>query len=158
MVSPKLDLKNTDTFTKQNVPAMFGTGMVAFSGLPHCDAMWDLRLDENIQGIFQNIYETKELVCSFTAFSIFVSSLQKANSWLHVDSHPNNLEYCIQGGYNHLPVKETSAGFVVIPGSHKMVLPASRPGSKTIDSKQLLSIVEFKNNTCKYRNKYKGYP
>lgn len=122
-VSPNLDFQNPESFIIQNVPCMFGKGMAVFNGFGQSDAMWNLRTNNNIQHIFKAIHKTDELVVSLDGFSLFVSSEQKSKPWLHIDQNPSNLIYSIQGAYNLLPVTNESAGFVIIPQSHKMYKP-----------------------------------
>jgi len=122
-VSPNLNFENPESFIIQNVPCMFGKGMAVFNGFGQSDAMWNLRTNNNIQNIFKAIHKTDELVVSLDGFSLFVSSEQKSKPWLHIDQNPSNQMYSIQGAYNLLPVTNESAGFVVIPKSHKLYNP-----------------------------------
>ena len=117
-VSPKFDFENKGTWGIDNTPIMYGKGIAVFNGFGQSDFMWYLRLNNNIQNIFEKIYETNELVVSFDGFSVFLSEKQKSKSWLHIDENPNNPLYCIQGSYNFMPVTEHDAGFLVVPKSH----------------------------------------
>ena len=65
------------------------------------------------------MYHTKELVVSFDGFSLFLSKRQNSQTWLHIDQHPTDPLYSIQGAYNFFPVGEEDAGFIVVPGSHR---------------------------------------
>lgn len=120
--SPNFKRDDKSTWTIENSPMMFAKGMAVFSGLAHSDFMWDLRLQKNIRRIFAKIHGTKDLVTSFDGFSVFFTKKQKTQPWLHVDQCPINPTYCVQGQYNFFPVREDSAGFVVVPRSHKMNL------------------------------------
>lgn len=120
--SPGFDRNSKETWTIQNCPMMFAKGMALFSGLPHSDFAWKTRTQPAIKRIFENIHGTDKLVVSFDGFSVFFDKKQKPGNWWHVDQHPDNPEYCIQGQYNFLPVNEDSAGFVLVPGSHKTQL------------------------------------
>lgn len=128
-VTPKFDFNNKETWIPENTPIMWNKGMVYWNGFGQSDFMWALRTDKTILSIWENLHKTDKLVVSFDAFSVYLSNKQKSNSWLHVDQ-PNNCEiYSIQGAYNFLPVTESSAGFVVVPNSHKTYI--SIPKSKT---------------------------
>ena len=118
-VSPNFDFNNKETWTPTNSPMMWNKGMVYWSGLSQSDFMWSLRTDLNILDIWHRLHETKELVASFDAFSVYLSNKQKSQPWLHTDLKYNSEIYSIQGAYNFLPVTETSAGFIVVPKSHK---------------------------------------
>ncbi len=120
--SPNFKRDDMSTWTIENSPMMFAKGMAIFSGFAHSDFMWDLRLQKNIRRIFAKIHGTKDLVTSFDGFSVFFTKKQKTQPWLHVDQCPSNPVYCVQGQYNFFPVHEDSAGFVVVPRSHKMNL------------------------------------
>ena len=122
-VSPNFDFENKKTWNIKNTPMMFGKGMAVFNGFGQSDFMWSLRTNEKIKNIFTSIHNTNNLVVSLDGFSVFVSGKQKSESWLHVDQNPKNSIYCIQGSYNFFPVKEDSAGFIVVPKSHKEYIP-----------------------------------
>lgn len=117
--SPKFKRDDMSTWTIENSPMMFAKGMAVFSGLAHSDFMWDVRLNKRIRKIFSKVHGTKDLISSFDGFSVFFTHKQKTKPWLHVDQNPSNPLYCVQGQYNFLPVHKDSAGFVVVPGSHR---------------------------------------
>ena len=56
---------------------------------------------------------------SYDGFSVFVSRKQQSKFWLHIDQHPQDKLYSVQGAYNFLPVGEADAGLLVVPKSHK---------------------------------------
>ena len=118
-VSPNFNFNNKKTWTPSNSPMIWNKGMVYWNGLSQSDFMWSLRTDLNILDIWHRLHETKELVSSFDSFSVYVSNKQKSQPWLHTDLNYNSEIYSIQGAYNFLPVRETSAGFVVVLKSHK---------------------------------------
>ena len=122
-VSPKFDFSDKTTWGIENTPMVYGKGIAVFNGFGQSDFIWKLRLNNNIQNIFKEIYGTKDLVVSLDGFSVFLSNKQKSKSWLHVDQNPCNQLYSIQGSYNFLPVNEEDAGFLVVPGSHKTFTP-----------------------------------
>lgn len=126
--SPGFDRNDTSTWTIEHCPMMFAKGMAVFSGLPHSDFMWDLRLQPNIKNIFSKIHGTDDLVSSFDGFSVFLSKKQKSPSWLHIDQNPSNTVYCVQGQYNFLPVHEDSSGFLVVPKSHTWTITTDKKG------------------------------
>jgi hypothetical protein len=120
-VSPKFNFTDTNTWKKDNCPIMQKTGFTYASGLSQCDFMWSLRTNPNIRGIYENLYDTNELVTSFDGFSVFLSDKQDPGYWLHIDQNRENPlidEQSIQGAYNFFSVGEKDAGFVVVPNSH----------------------------------------
>lgn len=117
--SPGFKREDTSTWTPENSPMMFAKGMALFSGLPHGDFAWSTRTQPNIRKVFEKVHGTNKLSVSFDGFSVFFSNKQKTPKWLHTDQNPANTEYSVQGALNFLPVTEKSAGFIVVPGSHK---------------------------------------
>lgn len=116
--------EDQSTWTSKNLPIMLSKGMAVFSGWGHSNFMWSLRTEPRIYGIFEKLYETTELVCSFDGFSTFFDSkIQKSPSWLHVDQNPKTELNSYQGAYNFLKVEENDAGFIVVPESHKTYVP-----------------------------------
>ena len=136
-VSPTFDRNDKSTWSIATSPMMFAKGMAVFSGLAHGDFMWDLRLQPQIQEIFAAVHrvDCTDMVVSFDGFSVFFDKKQKnPKPWWHVDQHPSNATYCVQGAYNFFPVTETSAGFTVVPRSHKhnVAIPKSNKGQDWI--------------------------
>jgi ectoine hydroxylase-related dioxygenase (phytanoyl-CoA dioxygenase family) len=117
-VSPNFDFHDKSTWTTDNSPMMWGKGMVYSSGLGQADFMWDLRTNERIIEIWEQIHGTRELVVSYDGFSVFLTREQKPKMWLHVDQNQKDPIYSIQGAYNFLPVGENDAGLIVVPRSH----------------------------------------
>jgi ectoine hydroxylase-related dioxygenase (phytanoyl-CoA dioxygenase family) len=126
--SPGFDRYDKTTWNITNSPMMFAKGMAVFSGLAHSDFAWETRLQKNIRDVFSQIHKTDKLSVSFDGFSVFFTKAQKTPHWLHTDQNPANTEYCIQGAYNFLPVTESSAGFIVVPDSHKEVRESTKKG------------------------------
>ena len=123
-VSPGFVRNDPSTWSINTAPMMFAKGMAIFNGFGQCDFMWFLRTQQPIIDIFSEIHRTKDLITSFDGFSVFFSKKQKSpKDWFHIDQHPTNQVYCIQGAYNFFPVCEDSAGFTVVPGSHRTFVP-----------------------------------
>ena len=127
-VSPKFDFGDKTTWGIENTPMMYNKGVAVFTGFGNSELMWKLRLNSDIQSLFKHIHRTDDLVVSLDGFSVFLSSKQKSNPWLHVDQHPTNPIYSVQGAYNFNAVSADDAGFVVVPGSHNTFVP---PPTKT---------------------------
>jgi ectoine hydroxylase-related dioxygenase (phytanoyl-CoA dioxygenase family) len=130
-VSPGFVRTNTDTWSINTAPMMFAKGMAVFNGFGQSNFMWYLRTQKPIMDIFERIHNTSDLITSFDGFSVFFSSKQKSTKdWWHIDQHPNNPLYCIQGAYNFFPVTQDSAGFTVVPRSHRTFTPSETNVSK----------------------------
>lgn len=127
-VSPKFDFDDKTTWGIKNTPMIYNKGVAVFNGFGNSEFMWKLRLNSDIQSLFKHIHSTDDLVVSLDGFSVFLSSKQKSKSWLHVDQHPTNPIYSVQGAYNFNAVGADDAGFVVVPGSHNTFVP---PPTKT---------------------------
>ena len=138
-VSPNFDFHNKETWIPSNSPMMWNKGMVYWNGLSHSDFMWSLRTDKNILNIWHLLHNTKDLVASFDSFSVYLSNKQKSDSWLHTDQSFDSDLYSIQGAYNFLPVNEHSAGFIVVPKSHKTykIIKNSKTNFSQIDKSDL---------------------
>lgn len=117
-VSPGFNRLDSSTWSIETSPMMYHKGMASFSGFSQSELMWSLRLHPNIKGIYSKVYKTTDLAVSFNAFSVFFDADQKSSDWWHIDQHPNNKSYCVQGSYNFFPVTDDSAGFVCVPRSH----------------------------------------
>jgi hypothetical protein len=113
-VTPNFNIKDPTTY-----PLIFGKGIASFNGFGQSDFCWYLRLQQNIINIFASIHKTNDLKVSLDGFSVFLNKQQQSKLWWHIDQHPLNPIYCIQGSYNFYDVKEGDAGFVLIPKSHK---------------------------------------
>lgn len=123
ILSPKFSTTNKETWSIANYPGMFGKGICVFNGIGHADFMWYLRTNSVIQGVFKELYSTRDLVTSFDGCSIFCSNKQKSKSWHHVDQNPKNPIQSYQASYNLYPVTERSSGFVLAPKSHSQFVP-----------------------------------
>ena len=122
-VSPGFVRGDPTTWSIQTAPMMFAKGMAVFNGFGQSDFMWYLRTQPQIVGIFEEVHNTKDLVSSFDGFSVFFSKKQKSKAWWHIDQHPENPVYSVQGAYNFFSVTQESAGFTVVPKSHRTFTP-----------------------------------
>lgn len=118
-VAPKFDFEDKSTWKEINCPMNWLLGMIMSNGLGQSDFQWELRTNPKIREIWEKLYHTKELVVSFDGFSLFLSKRQNSETWLHIDEHPSEPLYSIQGAYNFFSVGEEDAGFIVVPGSHR---------------------------------------
>ena len=124
-ISPHFNRYNPSTWSIDTAPMMFAKGMALFNGFGQSDFMWSLRTQDPIKEIFSKVHGVakEDLVTSFDGFGCFFSRNQRPGNWLHIDQNPNNLAYSVQGAYNFFPVHEDSAGFIVVPRTHRMGCP-----------------------------------
>jgi ectoine hydroxylase-related dioxygenase (phytanoyl-CoA dioxygenase family) len=130
-VSPGFVRTDPGTWSIQTAPMMFAKGMATFNGFGQSDFTWHVRTQPAIRDIFAKIHDTEDLITSFDGFSVFFSQKQKSpKDWWHIDQHPDNPVYTVQGAYNFFPVTPESAGFTVVPRSHRTFVPSSTKVAK----------------------------
>ena len=56
IVSPNFDWDNSETWTIENCPMMFGKGMSVFNGFGQSEFMWVLRTNPKIYQLYQKIF------------------------------------------------------------------------------------------------------
>ena len=126
-VSPGFLRDDPSSWSIHTAPMMFAKGIAVFNGFGQSDFMWHLRLQPKILDIFSQVHNTPhaDLISSFDGFSVFFTKKQKnPKAWWHIDQHPSNINYSIQGAYNFLPVTEETAGLTVVPQSHTTFVPS----------------------------------
>lgn len=122
-VSPRFDFSDKSTWINDNCPMIWNKGMIYSNGFGQSEFQWSLRTNPKIISIWEKVHNTKDLVVSFDGFSVFLSNSQKSKSWLHIDQNPKSNLYSIQGAFNFFEVTKDSAGFIVVPKSHKTYNP-----------------------------------
>lgn len=91
-------------------------GNIKSYGIGHCQALWDLRGDQNIIDVFEQLYKTKKLLTSFDGGSIIKPNLE-SQEIIYTSQHPDiNTLTCYQGIFN----MEDSDSFIVYKKSHKL--------------------------------------
>lgn len=93
-------------------------GIHKFHEAGHTRFAWELRLDENIQKVFQYIWDTKELTTGYDGSCSIPKSLTKRdNIWIHTDQAPSMVGLqCYQSFVTLTSNKERT--LVVYEGSH----------------------------------------
>lgn len=104
------------------------TGILGFSGINQSNFLWYLRLIPNVKHVFQQVFDTDDLLTSFDGGNIFrpwhnpnLSQYHAKTSqgWFHVDQGRKLLGFhCVQGLVSLTDCNENTGGFCVIPGSH----------------------------------------
>lgn len=122
-VTPNFKWDDITTWKTDNCPMIWSKGSVVYNGFGQSEFMWYLRTKSNIKKPFDILYNDDNLAVSFDGASVFLSTQQKSERWLHIDQNPEKHEVCYQGSFNILPVNDNSAGFIIVPGSHKSYSP-----------------------------------
>lgn len=93
----------------------------------HMQAIWDVRSNPKVISVFESIWGTDNLACSFDGMSMGLAPEitnkgwdHKQKGWLHLDQSParNGFE-CVQGWVTPVRVDEGDASLTVLSGSHK---------------------------------------
>ena len=93
----------------------------------HIQAIWDVRSNPKVTRVFENIWGTSNLTCSFDGMSMGLAPEitnrgwdHKQKGWLHLDQSPtrNGFE-CVQGWVTPVSVEAGDASLTVLKGSHK---------------------------------------
>jgi len=122
-ITPNFKWEDTNTWKPNYCPMIWSKGSAVYNGLGQSEFMWYLRTKANIKKPFDILYKDDKLAVSFDGASVFLSTKQKSERWLHIDQNPKKNEICYQASFNIFPVKDNSAGFIVVPGSHKSYFP-----------------------------------
>jgi ectoine hydroxylase-related dioxygenase (phytanoyl-CoA dioxygenase family) len=121
----KLDKENRETWNSTNWPYNIH-GIIKNYGVGHCQALWDVRGDENIIQLFADLHGTRELLVSFDGACV-LKPKGKAYENIHTDQSPrviaefkkNKIEFkCYQGILNMEECGDEDGGLVVYEGSH----------------------------------------
>ena len=94
----------------------------------HMQAIWDVRSNPKVTRVFEDIWGTSNLTCSFDGMAMGLAPEitnrgwdHKQKGWLHLDQSPtrNGFE-CVQGWVTPCRVEEGDASLTVLRGSHKL--------------------------------------
>jgi len=117
-----------NTWIDKNWPskARFGSGIMHTCGVGQSDLQWFIRTRPSVRKVFEEIWETKELLTSYDGFAgwrpwQYNSTWRTSPSWFHVDQNPatNQGRECFQAQVTLTPSTHETGGFTCIPGSHK---------------------------------------
>ena len=124
---------NVDTWAPKHWISMIH-GIIKGYGVGQQPFMWKLRTHKRVQRVFQKLWGTKHLVCSFDGMSIhrpkeLVPSIQgatkradadKPTSWMHVDHTPENPHQSVQSFVSLYENTAEDGCLMVYDGSHKL--------------------------------------
>ena len=93
-------------------------GVISHYRVGHTAFAWWCRTRPKIRGVFEELWNTSELVVSFDGACYFPENLKRRNTnWWHVDQAPRDKGFkCVQGFVAFTDNEE--ATLMVVPGSH----------------------------------------
>lgn len=123
-------IKRTDTTTWKDIHKYFPTkGMlIQYWSVGQMQPIWDVRSNPKVTGVFESIWGTSNLTCSFDGMALGLAPEitnrgwdHKQKGWLHLDQSPtrNGFE-CVQGWVTPCRVEDGDASLTVLSGSHKL--------------------------------------
>jgi hypothetical protein len=120
-----IECKNPETWTSEKWPFNIH-GIIKHGDVAHTDWMWEIR--KEVKPIFEEIYNTKNLVTSFDGISFDppqedTKMLQdiEGRTHMHVDQSGRNKGlHSIQGMVTLFDIEKNDSTLRVVPGSHKL--------------------------------------
>ena len=84
------DENNQDTWTADHLPVSFKGSMYFGYGSTHEKFAWEARTEPAVVKIFEKLWETNELICSFDGFNISMPNRKDISwsPWPHCDQNP----------------------------------------------------------------------
>ncbi|KAH6693756.1 hypothetical protein F5X68DRAFT_128565 [Plectosphaerella plurivora] len=117
------DPENPETFTADHLPVSFKGGMYFGYASPHEKMAWEARTEPKIVEVFEKLWGTKELLCSFDGMNISMPNRKDLNwsPWPHCDQNPERKGMqAVQGLLNYAPNGPKDGGLMLMRGSAKL--------------------------------------
>ncbi|RDW87855.1 hypothetical protein BP5796_03549 [Coleophoma crateriformis] len=117
------DENDESTWTAEHLPASFKGGMYSAYGSSHEKCVWEARTEPKVVEIFETLWGTKELLCSFDGFNISLPRRKdlKWTPWPHCDQNPAKKGMqAVQGLLNYAPNGPKDGGLILMKGSSKL--------------------------------------
>ncbi|KAJ5681632.1 uncharacterized protein N7477_001572 [Penicillium maclennaniae] len=102
--------------------SQLGYGMYFVYGACHEKMAWEARTEPNVIDVFEKLWETKELICSFDGMNISLPRREDLNwsPWPHCDQNPDRKGMqAVQGLLNYAPNGPNDGGLMLMKGSSK---------------------------------------
>lgn len=124
-----IDRNNSDTWLKNETFPEQIKGIINSYGIGQSVFMWKVRTNHNIIKVFQDIWETNDLITSFDGACIYplandftIYDKKSHQPWPHRDQSPYvNEKMCIQGALNlYDNLDENDGGLIVWEKSHSI--------------------------------------
>lgn len=116
------DENDKSTWTGDHLPVSFKGGMYFAYGSTHEKMAWEARTEPAVIDIFEKLWETDELICSFDGMNIFPPRKDiQITPWPHCDQNPRRKGMqAVQGLLNFAPNGDKDGGLVLMKGSAKL--------------------------------------
>lgn len=119
---PLLQGDNPATWSNQNWPRNYATGIVQEAGMSGSKFMWFARTRPRVLRVFERLHDTDDLVVSLDTCRVLRGDNSRHRYPLHVDRTPSvKLSHLnmFQGALQFTDTGDTDAGFGVVVGSHR---------------------------------------
>ncbi|KUL87438.1 hypothetical protein ZTR_04760 [Talaromyces verruculosus] len=117
------DENDESTWTAEHLPVNFKGGMYYAYAAPHEKMAWEARMEPAVIEIFEKLWETKELICSFDGLNISMPRRKDVTwtPWPHCDQNQARKGMqAVQGLLNFAPNGPKDGGLVLMKGSAKL--------------------------------------
>ncbi|KAH8900322.1 Clavaminate synthase-like protein [Thozetella sp. PMI_491] len=117
------DETDPSTWTADHLPVSFKGGMYSAYGSAHERMAWEARTEPAVIEIFEKLWETRELLCSFDALNVSFPNRKDINwsPWPHCDQNQARKGMqAVQGLLNFAPNGPNDGGLVLMKGSAKL--------------------------------------
>ncbi|KAH8895334.1 Clavaminate synthase-like protein [Thozetella sp. PMI_491] len=116
------DENDRSTWNADHLPISFKGGMYFNYGATHERFAWEARTEPAILDIFEKLWETRELICSFDGINVFPPRKDlNWSPWPHCDQNPERKGMqAVQGLINFAPNGPNDGGLVLMKGSSKL--------------------------------------
>ncbi|OXH42290.1 hypothetical protein J008_00054 [Cryptococcus neoformans] len=118
------------TWTNEHLPYSTTGGLYNRYSVNHEAFVWKIRTDPGIRKIFEEIWETDDLIVSFDGMNASLpindqtgrTDIKPTAPWPHIDQNPRNINRfeLYQGIANLAPNGPSDGGLCVLKGSHKL--------------------------------------
>lgn len=116
------DRNDPSTIRQENLPMITEKGMIQGYGVCHEKFVWDIRQEPGVVEVFEKVYGTEDLICSFDAINVSFPNrkdLPPNKPWGHQDQDPDRPGFrCLQGLVNLLPNGPNDGGLIIAKGGH----------------------------------------
>ncbi|KAK0385731.1 hypothetical protein NLU13_6908 [Sarocladium strictum] len=117
------DENNPETWTAEHLPVSFKGGMYFAYASTHEKMAWEARTEPKVVEVFEKLWGTKELLCSFDGMNISMPNRKDLNwsPWPHCDQNPERKGMqAVQGLLNYAPNGPKDGGLMLMKGSAKL--------------------------------------
>ncbi|KIR55925.1 hypothetical protein I315_01807 [Cryptococcus gattii Ru294] len=118
------------TWTSEHLPYSTTGGLYNRYSVNHEAFVWKIRTDPGIRKIFEQIWDTDDLIVSFDGMNASLpindqtgrTDIKATAPWPHIDQNPRNINRfeLYQGIANLAPNGPSDGGLCVLKGSHKL--------------------------------------